>query len=86
MNWNGSRQQGQRLPGGGACRPVSEPTPGWPALGAPDVAGAGGTVDVPVDGDADGDADGGGTVGDVPAGAGDVDMPPLLAPPLDDCA
>lgn len=25
-------------------------------------------------------------VGDVPAGAGDVDMPPLLAPPLDDCA
>lgn len=30
---------------------------------------------------------GGGTVGDVPAGAGDVDIPPLLAPPLPaDCA
>ena len=30
---------------------------------------------------------GGGTVGDVPAGAGDVEEPPLLAPPLPgDCA
>jgi len=31
---------------------------------------------------AGGAAGGGGTVGEVPAGAGDVDMPPLEAPPL----
>lgn len=29
---------------------------------------------------------GGGTVGEVPAGAGEVDMPPLLAPGPPDCA
>lgn len=61
---------------------MSEPTPGWPALGAPGEAGAGVTVEPPGSG---GDA-GGGTVGDVPAGAGDVDMPPLLAPGPPDCA
>lgn len=62
---------------------MSEPTPGWPALGAPGADGTGVTVEPPGGGD-DG---GGGTVGDVPAGAGDVDMPPLLAPPLlGDCA
>jgi len=36
---------------------------------------------------AGGAAGGGATVGEVPAGAGDVDMPPLEAPPLPgDCA
>jgi hypothetical protein len=36
---------------------------------------------------AGGAAGGGGTVGEVPPGAGDVDMPPLEAPPLPgDCA
>jgi hypothetical protein len=35
----------------------------------------------------EGAAGAGGTVGEVPAGAGDVDMPPLDAPPvLGDCA
>jgi len=62
---------------------VSEPTPGWPALGAPGAAGAGVIVEPPGGGDDDG---GGGTVGDVPAGAGDVDVPPLLAPAPVDCA
>ena len=60
---------------------VSEPTPGWPALGAPGADGAGVIVEPPGDDD-DG---GGGTVGDVPAGAGDVDAPPLLAPIPPDC-
>ena len=62
---------------------MSEPTPGWPALGAPGAAGAGVIVEPPGGGDDDG---GGGTVGDVPAGAGDVDAPPLLEPLPDDCA
>jgi hypothetical protein len=57
---------------------VSEPTPGWPALGAPGVEGLGGGLTVELLGGAAGV--GGGTVGDVPAGAGDVDAPPLLAP------
>jgi len=36
---------------------------------------------------AGGAAGGGGTVGEVPAGAGEVAVPPLEAPPLlDDCA
>lgn len=62
---------------------MSEPTPGWPALGAPGAAGAGVIVEPP--GGCDGDG-GGGTVGDVPAGAGDVDAPPLLEPAPVDCA
>lgn len=61
---------------------MSEPTPGWPALGAPGAAGAGVIVEPPEGGD----DDGGGTVGDVPAGAGDVDEPPLLEPAPVDCA
>lgn len=61
---------------------MSEPTPGWPALGAPGAEGAGVTVEPP----GSGDDDGGGTVGDVPAGAGDVEMPPLLEPAPVDCA
>jgi len=56
---------------------VSEPTPGWPALGAPGAEGAGVIVEPP----GSGEDDGGGTVGDVPAGAGDVELPPLLEPP-----
>jgi hypothetical protein len=56
--------------------------PGWPALGAPGVDGMGLTGEL-VLGEG---AAGGGTVGDVPAGAGEVDMPPLLAPGPPDCA
>lgn len=51
--------------------PVNFPTAGWTQR-----VPAGGAVGV-----------GGGTVGDVPAGAGVVDEPPLLAPlPPGDCA
>jgi len=55
---------------------VSEPTPGCPALGAP---GAVGVTGVPALAGG-GDAGGGGTVGEVPAGAGDVEAPPALEP------
>lgn len=58
--------------------------PGCPALGAPGDEGIGLTGALPLP---DGATGGCGTVGDVPAGAGDVDMPPLEAPPLlGDCA
>lgn len=57
---------------------MSDPTPGWPALGAPGVGGVGGGFTVELLDGAEGV--GGGTVGDVPAGAGDVEEPPLLAP------
>lgn len=66
---------------GGACRVVSEPTPGCPALGAPGVDGAGGGLTLePLDGV---EGAGCGTVGEVPTGAGDVGVPASLAPDPD---